>query len=381
MAVTKTKKGFPSVVVSPTYGAYAGVSKTATEIHFCKEEKKIIVDGVLYASEKSCMCGSDTASTGGWYKLGRLECNSDNQVNVNVICSIMETYNSAYSGLFVLQARHDKAGSWSIKKLQWLARIGFSATAVKCVIDGHKAYLYAYKTTTQYSRLFIKVLCESGWNNRTPYLFLADNSTPETSTPGGTTIAECCAPTATTATLATTAKKVENSLNFKFGDTDAFSYKGDAALSITIPNDMIQTASNGGFTFKRASKTFCATVSSVVSATPFWKIKLTSYSDNFNGYAPQNGDTLFLWVKNAVASSTTAYPFCIPYGTAGESDNSKCIPLYHGQNTGTPKEWLGSTALSAGFYMFVFRSDVRGTSTAITTNGGWVFLYRNVSTT
>ena len=226
MAVTKTKKGFPSVVVSPTYGAYAGVSKTATEIHLCKEEKKIIVDGVLYASEKSCMCGSDTASTGGWYKLGHLECNSDDYVNVNVICSIMETFNSAYSGLFVLQARHEKAGSWSIKKLQWLARIGFNATAVKCVIDGHKAYLYAYKTTTQHSRLFIKVLCESGWNNRTPYLFLADNSTPETSTPGGTTIAECCAPTAT---------KLQTARNISLGGAlwgAAIPFNGSSDISI-----------------------------------------------------------------------------------------------------------------------------------------------------
>ena len=96
-------------------------------------------------------------------------------------------------------------------------------------------------------------------------------------------------------------------------------------------------------------------------------------------HTPQDGDILFLWVKNAISAvSNGAYPIYVPFSSAGENAYPTCKILYHGQSAGTPKIWATATALSAGFYMFVYREDVADSNSQ--TTGGWIFLYRNVST-
>ncbi|MBP3420496.1 MAG: hypothetical protein J6K74_07905 [Marinifilaceae bacterium] len=378
--VKRIAKGIPGVVLYEKYSDYLTDSeKKRSEFHLVKEGHRIIVGGETYSSNKFSLCGSDSANSNGWYRFGTIQCNNTDNVNVNIIASIMETFNSPYSGIFVLQARHNSAEAWTITKLQWLSRIGFSTTSIRCIPNGDTIALYAYKTTTQYSRLAIKILTEYNYNSDESFLTLNDSSSPESNTPIGINInAECV-------TKASIANEVVHPLQLNVTDTNSttINYNGSAPKSISFPIQNIQDGFTGtsDIALRQSNRTFCAIANggnNIIDGTPYRIIKLEDYSV-FNRHSPQNGDLLFLWLKNSVSPVTSGYPVYIPSTSSGENSFAQCIHLYHGQSAGTPKEWANSTSLNAGFYLFVYCTAIQGSNA--TTAGGWVFLYRNVSTT
>ena len=67
----------------------------------------------------------------------------------------------------------------------------------------------------------------------------------------------------------------------------------------------------------------------------------------------QDGDTIIMQVPNTL-TSTSGYPVYLRLDTTQGNVAGNLVKIIKGQNAGNPVEWKGTTALTAGYYHFVY---------------------------
>ena len=162
--------------------------------------------------------------------------------------------------------------------------------------------------------------------------------------------------------------------------TEAINYDTQTNKEIRIPGENVRSILPT-LALRRSNRIFTAKVKSYNDGTPYRILALTDYS-SFDD-TPMDGDILHLWVPTSIAASSTSYPVFIAPSSSAENSRTNAHVLYHGQSAGEGVYWKNTTALTNGFYAFVWRSDITDSNldSAVSGKGGWVFLYRNTSTT
>ena len=171
-----------------------------------------------------------------------------------------------------------------------------------------------------------------------------------------------------TSGTADVANKTKYPLILRQDGTNVVSWYANSTVILDVPSEMIESATSGGITLKvpRTPRVHTVTATGqTTNLTGGCGINLVSH-DTLNGEAPQDGDTLMLWVKTNIANNTQ-YPFAICRSATYTFANSDY--LYRGTSSGNGVKWQ-TTNITAGFYTFIYRSDV----------GGWVLTSSNTLT-
>ena len=82
-----------------------------------------------------------------------------------------------------------------------------------------------------------------------------------------------------------------------------------------------------------------------------------------------DGDTVILQVPNTLTSSST-YPLHLQLDPTLGTSKGNIIPLFRGQSAGTPVQWVSSTSVTNGYYIFVYSVKT----------GGLIYITRNTAT-
>ena len=102
-------------------------------------------------------------------------------------------------------------------------------------------------------------------------------------------------------------------------------------------------------------------------STPGVALTIEPYSMSVD--ALNDGDTILMQIPNTL-TNTSGYPLYFQIDATRGTEAGNLIPIIRGQSAGTPVQWLASTTLTNGFYMFVYSTKL----------GGLIFMYRNTTT-
>lgn len=183
--------------------------------------------------------GSDTANSGGWYKVctGSLSGWADTVLTL----LITQSYARIASGVLHVHLRCDNNTTVLVKALEWMYRYGFSPEDVKIVTGTNTWSIYVFQSISQYGRIQVKVLSKAGTSGDTSFS-LSDNNTKESSTPGGTAATDGA--TVSYANSAGNTSKVNNHTvnadvpsGAKFTDTNTWRPLGTTADTACAGND------------------------------------------------------------------------------------------------------------------------------------------------
>lgn len=161
--------------------------------------------------------------------------------------------------------------------------------------------------------------------------------------------------------VANEAKKVSYDLEIKVNGVQQVSFDGSSAKTINIranKTHFVKAANYGnGWTTPTAGAT-----------TPGIPLVLdTSFMIPLGQL--MDGDTIIMQVPNTLTSTST-YPVYLQLDATEGIVTGNIVKIIKAQNAGTPVEWKGTTALTAGYYHFVYSEGA----------GGLIFMYRNVAT-
>lgn len=182
------------------YADYAGynadTSRPSNTISFVAQDNSMWVQGKQYSMNAGCYVGSDKAgtSTTAWYLAGTLNVA---MIGWDIQCLGYCTSSllSEGGGLFVLNLRFNSATDIQIKKFAWLTKTG-STPELRLVVSESKVQLYVFVAGGRFRGANIRILAESTSANRAAtagarnFFELSNNTTPETTEPVGTDIAD-----------------------------------------------------------------------------------------------------------------------------------------------------------------------------------------------
>ena len=130
--------------------------------------------------------GSNTADTNGWYKVGTWSQSGHNDTNLNLL--VTSGYSRRAMGILYLAVRCSNTTANSCVALKWLCRYGFNIGDFYFVDHGNNTWsLYVQQTVTQYGRIQIQVLSETGTAASQYDLAFTSNGTKESTAPSGGT--------------------------------------------------------------------------------------------------------------------------------------------------------------------------------------------------
>lgn len=129
--------------------------------------------------------GSDTAGTNGWYKVCTVSQSGYSDFAINLLFTQGYPDQTQVTGLLHVHTRCENVTAINVLTLKWMYRYGFSADDVKLVTGNNTWSLYVQQKNKQYGRIQVQVISKMGTSGDTTFT-LADNTTKESATPGGT---------------------------------------------------------------------------------------------------------------------------------------------------------------------------------------------------
>ncbi len=183
------------------YSAYSNdLSRRPGDISFVEQDNSIWVQSKQYTQNAGCFVGSNASgvSTTAWYLAGEATLAAD--YDLNIIGSVQRTLgnvsvlnNASYNGtgIFVLCIRSNGESATAVSRFQWVTKVG-QVTNLRVVISGYNVKLYCQVAGGQYHFARISIFNQTSriTTNSTVLMKLSDNTTPETTEPVGTDIAD-----------------------------------------------------------------------------------------------------------------------------------------------------------------------------------------------
>lgn len=128
--------------------------------------------------------GSNSANSNGWYKMCTISNSGYNDVNLNLL--ITSGYSRQATGLLYVHVRCDNTKANTIQSFKWMYRYGFDASDVYYKDNGDNTFsLFVNQKSTQYGRIQVQILTETGTSNTQKDYNWANNSTKEAAAPTG----------------------------------------------------------------------------------------------------------------------------------------------------------------------------------------------------
>lgn len=418
------------------YADYAGynadTSRPSNTISFIEQDNSVWVRGKQYSQNAGCFVGSDASGVPNpaWYLAGVAEMGAYTE-ELHIIGSVQRTIFAATDkGIFAIDIRKESSGT-SKHAMRWFAKLGSNCPKLRLVVDGTSVKLYCQVYGGRYNFAHIQFYDNVGRFREasTAKFVLTDNTTPETTEPVGTDIADApylltngtaaSAIKATTATTADVANKTKYPIVFKRNGASITNWFANTTFTIDIPEELLDYSAPTGITLKvpeisvankvanklsltvngstteydgskgarvsiEANRTYIVKANSNSSlgtlypeqtghpsavTVPISILPLEPYNSAAGGL--NDGDTLILHIPNSMSIPTANYVWCVKLDITKENATDNIIPLIHGQSAGTPAFWNTSTTIPAGFYQFVYSATL----------GGLVYMYGNTSTT
>lgn len=130
-------------------------------------------------------CGSDSANTAGWYRIMTVSQSGYTDTNLNLL--ITSGYSKNAAGILHVHVRCNNGTANVLQSLCWISRIGWGINEVYYKDHGNNTWsLYVYQSNTQYGRVQIQILTETGTSASQQNITLLNNGTRESSLSGGT---------------------------------------------------------------------------------------------------------------------------------------------------------------------------------------------------
>lgn len=233
----------------------------------------------------TCVVGSDSANTAGWYKIATSTLSGFG--NQNILYFIKGGFSNGYSGILNLEMRSDHTciRCW---KCCWVARHpNLTEDRVIIVINGMTWTMYAYNDSNQYGRLYFTEMSNRSIDGGNPTWSIAyfNSNTPETTEPTATV-------TSSDGFIVERAKKDKDGNAI---DTTYLKTSGTAANSSKLNNQEASYYLNynnltgtpiPGDSGEIKTKYRCALKGSTGSGNPVWYYKLVKLpADNSGNYA------------------------------------------------------------------------------------------------
>ena len=199
-------------------------------------------------------CGSDSAGTSGWYRVMTVSQSGYTDTNLNLL--ITSGYSKNASGILHVHVRCNNGTANVLQSLCWITRIGWGINEAYFKDHGNNTWsLYVYQANTQYGRVQVQILTETGTAASQQNITLLNNNTRESSLSGGTNSWESTIDASANFTVSGNFQSVTKKLFDRSGVVELFmtgnvkTAIADNATIFTVPNIYKPKVNDSGFTF------------------------------------------------------------------------------------------------------------------------------------
>ena len=329
---------------------------------------------------KTCLVGSDTDDTSGWYKVASQTMSGYGDANITF--AITSTYGYYNSGILQLQIRSENTFI-SCKRLAWHSRMGLSTSHYIININGMTWTLYAYQPNNRYGRLMFEVLSQSSINNKNSGFTLYNTSTKESTVPTATVTSSDGATVGTANTLTTARTFTIGKTGKSFNGAANVSWSTDEIGALDKNNDSTLASgkkillgyssswlngdsSNGAATLRAGGNLFLHGDADASSTSEFVSIKAGNNDLRVISSAASTGQDKLTFNGNIVYHAGRK-PTVSEIGAAASNHNHNGIYVNDKANVS------GNMNNAAGYRNALGMINLSGTDATINPNGqtGW----------